>query len=272
MSESKGEQLAMRSLFLSLLNYFRSIVGEIGRGKEQREEKKPLKVGGVGGLMGGVSAEDDTKVDPPASKRRKLVPKSVVTVKFEAGSGKQKGEGPPSDSWSWRKYGQKPIKGSPHPRGYYKCSTFKGCPAKKQVERCRTDASLIIITYSSNHNHPGPDLSSTIINNNTTTITTTTPTLQSSSEEESKCIEDITKQDPAMEETVVQEGHDHLSILFDEEGPLPYPHRVASSLPPKLSEENDFFDELEELPIISSSLSSLVRSSLFDERILLLPS
>ncbi|KAL1543959.1 DNA binding domain [Salvia divinorum] len=64
---------------------------------------------------------------------------------------------PPSDCWSWRKYGQEPIKGSPHPRGYYRCSTSKGCSAKKQVERCKTGASKLIITYTtSTHNHPDP--------------------------------------------------------------------------------------------------------------------
>lgn len=63
---------------------------------------------------------------------------------------------PPPDSWSWRKYGQKPIKGSPYPRGYYRCSSSKGCPARKQVERSRHDPTTILMTYSSDHNHSLP--------------------------------------------------------------------------------------------------------------------
>ncbi|RWW33792.1 hypothetical protein GW17_00001481 [Ensete ventricosum] len=57
-----------------------------------------------------------------------------------------------SDVWAWRKYGQKPIKGSPYPR----CSSSKGCLARKQVERSRTDPGMFIITYTAEHNHPVP--------------------------------------------------------------------------------------------------------------------
>ncbi|KAG0472247.1 hypothetical protein HPP92_016793 [Vanilla planifolia] len=43
----------------------------------------------------------------------------------------------PSDLYSWRKAcGQKPIKGSPT-RGYYKCSSLRGCPARKHVGQPR---------------------------------------------------------------------------------------------------------------------------------------
>ncbi|KAL2544577.1 putative WRKY transcription factor 11 [Forsythia ovata] len=59
----------------------------------------------------------------------------------------------PADEYSWRKYGQKPIKGSPYPRGYYKCSTVRGCPARKHVERATDDPSMLIVTYEGEHRH-----------------------------------------------------------------------------------------------------------------------
>ncbi|CAN6233842.1 unnamed protein product [Urochloa humidicola] len=91
-------------------------------------------------------------------KRRKNQARKVVCIPAPAASagGRTTGEVVPSDLWAWRKYGQKPIKGSPYPRGYYRCSSSKGCPARKQVERSRTDPSLLVITYNSEHNHPWP--------------------------------------------------------------------------------------------------------------------
>ncbi|CAM8930342.1 unnamed protein product [Rhodiola kirilowii] len=60
----------------------------------------------------------------------------------------------PPDDYSWRKYGQKPIKGSPHPRGYYKCSGTRGCAARKHVERSIEEPNMLIVTYEGEHNHP----------------------------------------------------------------------------------------------------------------------
>ncbi|KZV24782.1 putative WRKY transcription factor 11-like [Dorcoceras hygrometricum] len=64
----------------------------------------------------------------------------------------------PADEYSWRKYGQKPIKNSPYPRGYYKCSTVRGCPAKKHVERANDDPAMLIVTYAGEHLHTQPQL------------------------------------------------------------------------------------------------------------------
>ncbi|KGN52859.1 probable WRKY transcription factor 27 [Cucumis sativus] len=118
-----------------------------------------------------LSTQPTPEEEQPLSKKRKVVQKTVVTVKIGSkkaaiGIGKMKNEGPPPDFWSWRKYGQKPIKGSPYPRGYYRCSTTKGCSAKKQVERCKTDGSMFIITYTSSHNHPGPNISTLNLDQN----------------------------------------------------------------------------------------------------------
>ncbi|KAG5235876.1 WRKY transcription factor [Salix suchowensis] len=90
-------------------------------------------------------------------KRRKSQAKKVVCIPAPAAANsRSSGEVVPSDLWAWRKYGQKPIKGSPYPRGYYRCSSSKGCSARKQVERSRNDPKMLVITYTSEHNHPWP--------------------------------------------------------------------------------------------------------------------
>uniref|UniRef100_J3MA57 WRKY domain-containing protein n=1 Tax=Oryza brachyantha TaxID=4533 RepID=J3MA57_ORYBR len=61
-----------------------------------------------------------------------------------------------TDLWAWRKYGQKPIKGSPFPRGYYKCSSLKACMARKMVERSPEKPGVLVITYIAEHCHAVP--------------------------------------------------------------------------------------------------------------------
>ncbi|KAH6758873.1 hypothetical protein C2S51_019108 [Perilla frutescens var. frutescens] len=109
----------------------------------------------------GCLVESSLQISSPRNtgiRRRKSQAKKVVCIPAPApaNSRPSSGEVVPSDLWAWRKYGQKPIKGSPYPRGYYRCSSSKGCSARKQVERSRTDPNMLVITYTSEHNHPWP--------------------------------------------------------------------------------------------------------------------
>ncbi|KAI4386672.1 hypothetical protein MLD38_004585 [Melastoma candidum] len=83
------------------------------------------------------------------TKKRKMKSKRVVRVPAIS----LKMADIPPDEFSWRKYGQKPIKGSPFPRGYYKCSSVRGCPARKHVERALDEPTMLVVTYEGDHNH-----------------------------------------------------------------------------------------------------------------------
>ncbi|KAG1367767.1 putative WRKY transcription factor 65 [Cocos nucifera] len=137
-----------------------------GRCSTKPRNSEPEEVG-IASENNAPSPSGDTKAvqpHPSSQKRsnRRSVQKRVVSVPISGDGGSRPkggagGEGaPPTDSWAWRKYGQKPIKGSPYPRGYYRCSSTKGCPARKQVERSRVDPTMLVVTYSFDHNHPWP--------------------------------------------------------------------------------------------------------------------
>ncbi|XP_071731044.1 probable WRKY transcription factor 4 [Rutidosis leptorrhynchoides] len=59
-----------------------------------------------------------------------------------------------NDGYNWRKYGQKQVKASEHPRSYYKC-THANCPVKKKVGRA-LDGRISEIVYKGQHNHEPP--------------------------------------------------------------------------------------------------------------------
>ncbi|XP_057435714.1 WRKY transcription factor 22-like [Lotus japonicus] len=117
---------------------FSSSAAPKSQDKQQQRSKQPHH-GGSGSGSGSATT--------PRSKRRKTQLKKVCQVPVENLA---------SDVWAWRKYGQKPIKGSQYPRGYYRCSSSKGCLARKQVERNRSDPTMFIVTYTAEHNHPAP--------------------------------------------------------------------------------------------------------------------
>ncbi|XP_051223449.1 uncharacterized protein [Lolium perenne] len=56
------------------------------------------------------------------------------------------------DGYKWRKYGQKVVKNTQHPRSYYRCTQDK-CRVKKRVERLAEDPRMVITTYEGRHVH-----------------------------------------------------------------------------------------------------------------------
>ncbi|KAE8662732.1 Detected protein of unknown function [Hibiscus syriacus] len=85
-----------------------------------------------------------------SKKRNSTQPRWIQKIRVAPGMAV---EGPLDDGFSWRKYGQKDILGSKHPRGYYRCTHrgVRGCSAMKQVQRSGDDPTIFEITYIGDH-------------------------------------------------------------------------------------------------------------------------
>ncbi|KAL6845569.1 hypothetical protein ACP4OV_025064 [Aristida adscensionis] len=178
---------------------------------------------------------------PAAKRSRRSVEKRVVSVPIGECGDRAKGasgEGPPpADSWAWRKYGQKPIKGSPYPRGYYRCSSSKGCPARKQVERSRADPTVLLVTYTFEHNHESPQLK----NSSCHQTSKSSPRLSASKPEPVDEQPDLT---PEEHETATPEASE-LEQEEQEQKPavsLVEPPTTVTTVAPTVIEEEESFD------------------------------
>ncbi|KAI5077310.1 hypothetical protein GOP47_0007134 [Adiantum capillus-veneris] len=228
-----------------------------------------------------LSAEDlDPDLQKAASQvqtsKRRKTHQQKRTVCIPVGDAKHnlKGETPPSDMWAWRKYGQKPIKGSPYPRGYYRCSSSKGCSARKQVERSCTDPTMLIVTYTSDHNHDWPVTKSSSLN--APFLTSSSPPLSKDKlGAEEHPAEEVATTTKSSCETAINESlfssivnsvtsvddqvvssldvalqHDEESFSLKRDVDLCFLSRTSTA-----AEEDGVFDDLGELPELSSIFS-----------------
>ncbi|KAF5944855.1 hypothetical protein HYC85_018932 [Camellia sinensis] len=188
-------------------------------------------------------------------KRRKSQAKKVVCIPAPApANSRQSGEVVPSDLWAWRKYGQKPIKGSPYPRGYYRCSSSKGCSARKQVERSRTDPNMLVITYTSEHNHPWPTQRNALAgstrsqpsknNNNNNSASKNSPRIKQEQKESSDNVDTMSSSTTPVKEEMVEDLDKQIEM---EDGEFSEGFSYRPALPESFQSDQDFFADLGEI-------------------------
>lgn len=210
------------------------------------------------------SGDEAAEVSMPSPRKsRRGAKKKVISVPIiEADGSRSKGEVyPPQDSWSWRKYGQKPIKGSPYPRGYYRCSSSKGCPARKQVERSRLDPTMLLITYCSEHNHQIPAAAATKHHNHHHHPTTTTTPVNSSPTTSTGTAGDNNTAAAAVDAAVLDKSSPEEPDLYT------YQHDNGFS---DLAGELGWFSDMGTTTLMESTSSSMVGSTWNDSDVALM--
>lgn len=63
-------------------------------------------------------------------------------------------------------------------RNYYRCSTLKGCAARKHVERSPTEPDIFVVSYSGEHTHPRPTQRSSLAGSTRTKFSPATTSVE----------------------------------------------------------------------------------------------
>ncbi|KFK30520.1 hypothetical protein AALP_AA7G273300 [Arabis alpina] len=135
-----------------------------GYSKKTNHERSVIDVDDTDDDGGDGINDDDHHDTPPRHKHNTASLGVVSTLKMKKLKTKRKVREPRfcfktlsevdvlDDGYRWRKYGQKVVKNTQHPRSYYRCTQDK-CKVKKRVERLADDPRMVITTYEGRHLH-----------------------------------------------------------------------------------------------------------------------
>ena len=95
-------------------------------------------------------------------KKRKVMDRGVAMPSKRRARGaeahREVRSGTTADGFVWRKYGQKDINGSKHPRFYYRCAySAEGCLATRRVQQSQEEPAAFVIAYYGEHTCGGGD-------------------------------------------------------------------------------------------------------------------
>ncbi|KAL4278504.1 hypothetical protein GQ457_03G043100 [Hibiscus cannabinus] len=152
-----------------------------------------------------------------------------------------------------------PAPAAANSRGYYRCSSSKGCSARKQVERSRTDPNMLVITYTSDHNHPWPTQRNALAGstrsqpskpNNAPKINPKDEELKESSNDASSPTNAAAAPATSTASASAKEDSDDTEkqLEMEDADGIPQNYTPASiPLPPDSQQADDFFAELDEI-------------------------
>uniref|UniRef100_A0A0D9WF27 WRKY domain-containing protein n=1 Tax=Leersia perrieri TaxID=77586 RepID=A0A0D9WF27_9ORYZ len=123
----------------------KAVLAAIAGAGEGSEVQSEVTCAGVGSSAGGKrkAAAGGAAADRRANCRRRTQQSSGETVILKN----------LDDGQAWRKYGQKEIQNSKHPKAYFRCTHKydQHCAAQRQVQRCDDDEASFRVTYIGKH-------------------------------------------------------------------------------------------------------------------------